>query len=230
MLRVLIAEHDPMVAYLNRRYLTQVDGFICVAVTSSGKEALEILNAQEIDLLLLGIHLQDLEGLNLMAKIRTMSYPTDVIVITSVHDNHSIQTALRLGAVDYLIKPFEFERYNAALSNYKKRVKLLSGQTSLSQNDLDHFVLKMDMLQETELPKGIDRNTLKAVWEHITQVDGYFTTDEMAKYVGISRVSMRKYLDYLQQTDALKLEVSYGSIGRPVYKYRRIATSLPIFV
>ena len=44
----------------------------------------------------------------------------------------------------------------------------------------------------------------------------------MAKYVGVSRVSMRKYLEFLRQIGALQLELIYGTIGRPIYKYRCI--------
>ncbi|GAA3321390.1 hypothetical protein GCM10020331_037020 [Ectobacillus funiculus] len=44
--------------------------------------------------------------------------------ITAASDMERIQTALRYGAVDYLIKPFEFERFNEALSAYREKVCL----------------------------------------------------------------------------------------------------------
>jgi CitB family two-component system response regulator MalR len=61
------------------------------------------------------------------------------------------------------------------------------------------------------------------VWEHIqSAAESAFTTEEMAKRVGISRVSMRKYLNFLRKLEVLSLDVTFGSIGRPVYKYRCI--------
>ena len=44
----------------------------------------------------------------------------------------------------------------------------------------------------------------------------------MAQKVGITRVSMRKYLDFLKQIDILSMDVLYGNVGRPVYNYRCI--------
>ena len=82
-----------------------------------------------------------------------------------------------------------------------------------------------------ELPKGLDRNTMKRIWEAICQVDGEFTAEEMAKLVGISQVSIRKYLKYLQQMELLLFEIHYGSIGRPLYRYRQNAeATVPSFL
>jgi len=73
---------------------------------------------------------------------------------------------------------------------------------------------------EGELPKGLDRNTIKRVWEHILEQKDEFTAEEMANYVGLSPVSIRKYLKYFQSVDLLHVEISYGAVGSPVYRYR----------
>jgi len=122
-----------------------------------------------------------------------------------------------------IIKPFEFERLNSALLAYNGLVSLLEDQDKLNQVELDQCILYKEQPLPIQLPKGIDKNTLTLTWEKIKVLEqSLFSTEEMAKYVGISRVSMRKYLEFIRQIGTLELELSYGTVGRPVYKYRRI--------
>ena len=88
---------------------------------------------------------------------------------------------------------------------------------------MDQCILYKEQPLSIQLPKGIDKNTLTITWGKIKLLDqNLFSTEEIANSVGISRVSMRKYLEFLKQIGTLKLELSYGTVGRPVYKYRYI--------
>lgn len=228
MIKVLIVEDDPMVAEFNKRYVEMVEGFALFGTASTAEEAMAILaeHEEEIDLILLDVFMPGMNGLDLLSEIRRIGKGVDVIIITAACDRGSIKKALRLGAVDYIIKPFEFERLNAALLAYQNLSSLMADQDRLNQEELDQCVLYKEPPLPTQLPKGIDRNTLKLTWEKIQERSrSPFSTEEMAKYVGISRVSMRKYLDFLQQAGVLKLELMYGTVGRPVYKYRCIDSS-----
>ncbi len=220
MIKVLIVEDDPMVAELNRRYVERVEGFLFYGIVRNGEEALATLRAKNIDLVLLDIFMPNMNGLELLSAIRQQEYSVDVIVVSAARDNQSIQMALRNGAVDYLIKPFEFERMQTALINFKKRLQLIREASTLSQNLLDQQIFARHSQIEGELPKGLDRNTIKRVWEHILEQKDEFTAEEMANYVGLSPVSIRKYLKYFQSVDLLHVEISYGAVGRPVYRYR----------
>ncbi|GMA97915.1 response regulator [Pelosinus sp. IPA-1] len=220
MIKVLVVEDDPMVAELNRRYIERIQDFTFCGIVKNGEEALAVLKEKNIDLVLLDIFMPNMNGLELLAKIRQQNVSVDVIVVSAARENQSIQTALRNGAVDYLIKPFEFERFQAALIAFKKRLKAIRGETGLSQNDLDQQIFAKIPHKDIELPKGLDRNTIKRVWGHILDRQEEFTAEEMAQYVGLSPVSIRKYLKYFQSMDLLHVEISYGSVGRPVYRYR----------
>lgn len=216
----MIVEDDPMVAELNRRYIERVPGFIFSTAVSNGDEALEILKKSQIDLVLLDIFMPGMNGLELLSKIRQQSYSVDVIVVSAARDNQSIQMGLRNGAVDYLIKPFEFERLQTALLSFKKRIKLIKKNACLSQRELDQEIFSGIANENVELPKGLDRNTTKRVWDQILETKGEFTAETMANTVGLSPVSIRKYLKHFQNLDLLSTEISYGAVGRPVYKYR----------
>jgi two-component system, CitB family, response regulator MalR len=223
-INVLIVEDDPMVAEFNRRYLQKIDGFQLVGVASSVKEALNILAGTEVELILLDVFMPGKNGLELLAQIRKTGQGIDVIVISAACDMPSIKKALRYGAVDYLIKPFEFDRFLTALTSYREHVKFVQEQDVLSQAELDRRLFHKEKEPSsvlTELPKGLTKNTLKLVWGTIQeQVDEPFTTDDLANRAGISRVSLRKYVHFLSDIGLLESDIHYGSVGRPVFKHR----------
>jgi two-component system, CitB family, response regulator MalR len=224
MINVLIVEDDPMVAEFNKRYLEQVEGFALKGIAISGDEALKIITRTEIDLILLDIYMPGLSGLELLSQIRKVGKGVDVIVVSAASDSSSIKKALRFGAVDYLIKPFEFDRFYEALANYRGRAALMQDQKKLSQMELDKEIFnKYSTIKQGELPKGLNRDTLKLVWEHIQGIEKEsFSTEEISQRVGISRVSMRKYLSFLDQIGVLETDILYGPVGRPVNKHRAI--------
>lgn len=226
MIKVLIVEDDPMVVKFNKRYLELIDGFQLKAAARSAEEAFDILKREKIDLILLDIYMPGIDGLELLSKLRKRDEFIDVIVVSAAHDSASIKKALQYGAVDYLIKPFEFERFKAALDTYLKRETIMKSHNDISQEELDKHLLARDReVLGSEIPKGLDKNTLKLSWEKIISLGGgSFSTEEIANQVGISRISMRKYVSFLEEAGILKKEIIYGSPGRPVYKYRLVST------
>lgn len=225
MIKVLLVEDDPMVLKFHEHYLNQVKGFELVDKARTGEEALELLAAKSYDLVLLDIFMPGMDGLQLLKIIREQERNLDVIVISAAKDKERIQSALRNGAVDYIIKPFDFERFNLALTNFYHRSLILKNKTGLEQTDLDKGVIYKEQVTDLLIPKGLDRNTLKTVWQNISLLDRDFTTEEISSMVGISRVSISKYLDFMKKLNILSLELHRGAVGRPVYKYKCIDSS-----
>ena len=225
MIRVVLVEDDPMVAELNRIYVERVADFKVVASARSAAEGLAALQAQPVDLLLLDIFMAGQTGMDLMTEIRHLGLDVDVIFVTAARDARTIGNALKLGALDYLIKPLEFERLQQALEGYRETHRLIGTEQSLSQTELDAALSRgpREVPGEIELPKGLDRSTLSRVGQAILDLPGetpWFTSEELAGLVGISRVSVRKYLEYLCGLKVLKMEPSYGGMGRPVHRFR----------
>jgi two-component system, CitB family, response regulator MalR len=221
MIQVLIVEDDPMVAEINRRYLTSIPGFHCIGIASNVTEAWEFLRNESVDLVLLDIFMPGKNGLQLLTEIRKEGKSVDVIVISAANDIQNIKRALRLGAVDYLIKPFTFERLKTALQTYQKEQELIQEQNEWSQEELDKLLLYPDQTHSApaKLPKGLTQETLQRVVESIDTLKKGFTTEELAQVIGISRVSARKYLKFLTEIGFLSVEPVYGTGGRPVYRY-----------
>ncbi|HDX9693300.1 response regulator [Bacillus thuringiensis] len=224
MIKVLIVEDDPMVAMLNTHYLEQVGGFELVQAVNSVKSAIEVLEKSRVDLVLLDIFMPEETGFELLMYIRNQEKEIDIMMISAVHAMGSIKKALQYGVVDYLIKPFTFERFKEALTIYREKFTFMKEQQKISQSELDSLILQKEKREPTvtkELPKGLTKQTLQLIWQKIESLNGrVFTTDEMAQLVGISRVSIRKYVMFLTDIGVLENEMMYQHVGRPVSKLR----------
>jgi len=220
MIKVLVVEDDPMVAELNRRYIERTAGFLFCGSVTTGDAALQVLEKESIDLVLLDIFMPGMNGLELLCTIRKKNCSVDVIVVSAARDQNSIQIALRNGAVDYLVKPFDFERLQTALLSFKRRLEFIRKSSNVSQADLDQEIFYRASQVDSELPKGLDRNTSKRVWNKILEINSEFSAEEIATQIGLSPVSIRKYLKHFQNIDVLSADIAYGAVGRPVYKYR----------
>lgn len=224
MIRVLIIEDDPMVAEFNRRFLQEVKGFSLAAIVHNVKDAREFLESEKVDLILLDVYMPGATGLNLLRFLRQKRIPADVIMITAAADKENIQTALRYGALDYLIKPFEFERFKEALLKYQEKHQFFEKNHMLRQEDIDGRILSTKKKSAGQLidhlPKGLTSSTLDSILKVIrSKVNIQFSTDDISEITLISRVSVRKYLKFLADLDILEESLTYG-VGRPGYLYR----------
>jgi len=221
MIKVLIVEDDPMVATLNEQYVNLVPDFKCVGNAGNIDTAMRLLTEIKADLILLDIFMLKRSGFELMRHLRERDISADVIFITAARDRESIERAMRFGAVDYLIKPFTFERFQEALISYQKRNHLICSLNDVSQETLDGFLFKKDVSLKKSLPKGLTSKTFFNVWETINSFQGTaFTADDLVKAMDLSRVSIRKYLHFLEDEGILTVETKYGELGRPSTKYQ----------
>lgn len=219
MINVLIVEDDPMVAELNKKYLQMISGFKLIGQVSNGEDALHFIHDNPVSLLLLDVYMPKLNGLELLQHIRT-SYPEiDIIMVTAARDSSSIQAALRLGVIDYLVKPFTFKRFRTALVSYQERLRLLNSTDNLDQTLLDNRIFSQPLETTNCLPKGIEADTLATVRQLVEQLPNEFTMSDLDQLSPLSRISLKKYINYLAESGELESYLAYLSVGRPVRKY-----------
>ncbi len=223
MLNILIVEDDPMVAQINQQFIKKIDNQASVDIAQNVKEAINHIENKEIDLLLLDIYMPEENGLTFLKYIREQGYKIDAILITAASDVEDIQTAFRYGAVDYLIKPFDFERFQQSLLRYKKGLTFFNKTSSINQTDIDAEFLNKEIVERDsglKLPKGVTEATLQVIIEKMKYFEeNEFSTDDISKRVNISRVSVRKYLKFLTDIEVLEESLNYG-IGRPINFYK----------
>ncbi|MDO4547383.1 MAG: response regulator [Clostridia bacterium] len=222
MIRVMIVEDDPMVMSINSEYVSRVEGFSVVASAESGLKALEAMKSlKRVDLIILDVYMPRMNGLDFLEVLRREYDSVDVIFVTAAKERKIIQRGLELGAVDYLIKPFSFERIRAALEKYRLRHELLSGNETMSQEELDKMLGSGASLSD-RLPKGVSRHTLDRVREAVAnQREKALDLREITNMLNVSMVTLRLYLDYLTEQGELIREIRYGNVGRPTYVYKK---------
>lgn len=223
MIQVLIVEDDPMVSKFNAIYLESIPGFTVAGLARSAEEGKEFLASAPVDLLLLDVYMKGSTGLDLLKDLRKAGNPVDVILITAANDKDTVQQALRFGAVDYLIKPFTFERFQHALLQFKKQFHVMNGCDQINQAEIDELLLKDDKKDDASLvlPKGLTKTTLSRIAKQIIAWQGTsFSTAELAVSIGVSSVSTRKYLHYLADQKLIDTETVYQETGRPLTNYQ----------
>lgn len=227
MLNVLIVEDDPMVAQINERFLNKVKGYGLVKSVNTIDKAKEVIAHNSVDLILLDVFFPGGMGLELLAWLRSEDARCDVILITADKNIETVEKAFRYGAVDYIIKPFKFKRFEEALNRYKIRRDNLMNFADAEQETIDKLTLNSvqgeDRRNEMGECKGINEQTYNLLMEVIrSKGDAYFTAQDLAEMTGFSRITARRYLDYLEQEQKVVLEMEYGSVGRPKNKYKLI--------
>ncbi|MHB1041408.1 MAG: response regulator [Eubacteriales bacterium] len=217
---VIIVEDDPMVVEVNRGFVSAVPGFKVVGVARSGREAVEIIKKMAPDLVLLDIYLPDMDGVSTLQEIRRLNLSTDVIMVTAAQNAETIQNVFRYGAIDYIIKPFKYNRLKTALNSYASLHSRFMRQSRMEQSDIDSLALSRGQQMEDGVPKGLNEITLKQVYLHLLKEGGSLSAEEVAEGVGMARVTARRYLEHLEKSGKVILEMQYGSVGRPVNRYR----------
>lgn len=121
--RCLIVDDEPSMRAVLRR-LMQADGFECIEA-ASGDEALSVLSATDVPLVLSDYHMPGMDGGALMAAIHARSPLTAVVIITAVADVTIAVRCLEAGALDYLTKPFASEEVRARVQQSLEKRRLL---------------------------------------------------------------------------------------------------------
>ncbi len=219
---VVILEDDPMVLELHRQYIGRVDGFGLLGCAADGDAGLRLIGRQRPHLAVVDIYMPGLSGLEILKHIRRQGWNTDVLLVTAAHDTDSVQQGIQYGAVDYIIKPFTFPRFKKALDHYRRYFeKLRNGDRSVSQQDIDTLKAAAGQtVKKGALPKGLQRSTLDLILELLSHKSSYFTAPEIAASLGISRITVKRYLNFLHESGYLQETLAYGPVGRPQQKFQ----------
>lgn len=220
----MIVEDDPMVREINSKFLKRVEGFRLYKAVGNLTDARKHVLERKPDLILLDVFLPKENGITFLKWLRSEEMAVDVILITADKTIDRVQEAFRYGAVDYLIKPFSFERFKEALVQFKERHYGFKAGDEIDQKALDKLVSSASSTQDDDgLVKGLNKYTYKSIWEEIQRRDHeYFTAEELSEKMKVARVTIRRYLEHMEKEGQLEKLVEYGRVGRPQHKYRKV--------
>ncbi len=221
MYKVLIVEDDPMVAMINEQYINRNKLFKVVGKCSDGNSALEYLNNNPVDLVILDVFMPYTDGFETLRQIRRSQISVDAIMVTAANDRESLEEALHLGIVDYLVKPFTFDRFRMALDKFIAQNDAFKDLGTLNQKNIDYIIDNSRKKMENLYPKGIQKKTLDLIMEHLSDnKDKWLTGDTIAEKVGLTSVTVRRYMNYLSESGKVTAEINYETGGRPCMMYR----------
>lgn len=150
-MRILLVEDEEHIRTTVQMNL-DLEGYE-VEMAEDGNKALEKIKSQHFDLVLLDLMLPEIDGLQVLQKIRVLHEYLPVIIISAKDTSQDRIKGLKLGADDYLVKPFNLEELLLRIDNVLKRNQNSSKQT------LDQYAFGKNVVNfKTYEAKGINGN------------------------------------------------------------------------
>jgi two-component system response regulator AtoC len=163
-IRILVVDDDESI----RRYIVKLlsqSGYDVVAA-SSGKEALnELRTNQDVSLVILDILMPDMDGLETLAEIRKLTKDIPVLMLSALGQTNIIVKAMKAGATDYLVKPFEEEEIELAITKSLEKKRLLSEISSLKKQ------LRIDELRGDFIYNSPKMQRVKDLVDQVAETD-----------------------------------------------------------
>ena len=119
MIRVVIADDEPLARERIRTLLAPHTDLELVAECQDGEDAIRVLAAERPDLLFLDVQMPELDGFGVISAIPASQRPW--VVFITAYDEHAVR-AFEVNAIDYLLKPVEPKRFEAAIARVRERL------------------------------------------------------------------------------------------------------------
>ena len=207
MYQVIIVEDDPMVAEIDKQYVEHNSKMAIAGIFQNGQEALDYVRDHPVDLIMLDYYMPVMDGRTFLLKLRAEGILADVIMVTAASEARHVSELYSYGVSDYLIKPFDYNRFQTALQKFVARREAFAGDKAFSQEELD---------------KVIHPVTLEIICSFLREHKSEkLSIEDIAKNVSLSRVTLRRYMNYLIDKNSVIGGVDYSTGGRPsaVYTY-----------
>lgn len=216
MYNVIIVEDDPMVRKIHSDSICKFKQLKITGMFSNGSEALDFLRSGErVDLVILDVFMPVMDGEEFITILRTEGFDCAVIPVTAAKEAKHLKKLSNYGIVDYLIKPFGEERLEQAVDRFIHYMKLISKTQTMSQVDINKLYINTPSASATA-EKGMQQNTLELVSKLFYDSPNFpFTTELIAQKTGLSRVTARRYANYLAKCHIIQHEADYSTGGRP---------------
>ncbi len=163
-IRILVVDDDESIRKYIAKLLTQA-GYDVVTM-SNGKEALkELRTGPEVSLAILDILMPEMDGLETLNEMRKLSSDLPILMLSALGQTNIIVKAMKAGATDYLVKPFEEEELELAITKSLEKRKLLTEISSLKKQ------LRVDELRGEFIYNSPKMQRVKDLVDQIAETD-----------------------------------------------------------
>lgn len=218
---VLVVDDDFRVAELHADQVRRLDGFAVRGTSRSCAETARRLALPEhgVDLVLLDSYLPDGSGIEFIGSPVLRRGHADVIMVTADNAGASIRRALQLGAVNYLVKPFEPQRLADVLVAYRSYRRMLADD-HCDQNLIDRSLRALLDGNRGSSVRGHSPLTASRIRELLADAAEDLSATEVAERAGVARATAQRYLAQLSDDGTAEVFLRYGTTGRPEHRYR----------
>ena len=218
--KVLIVDDDPMVAMINEQYVCKNKQFKVIGSCRNGRDALDFLEKTPADLVIMDVYMPDMDGIETLKNIRQNKIQTEVIMVTAANDVTTLEDTMHLGVIDFLIKPFAYERFQIALEKFISNRNAFREAPVLNQSSVDSIITNAQKIGGKEYPKGIQEKTLGLIRDYFENNSGWLSGEVIAENVGLSSVTIRRYMNFLVGSGEVEESINYETGGRPSMLYK----------
>lgn len=192
----IIIEDQPPAQRILKRYIKDVESLELLATFSNAIQAMAFLKTNVVDLIFLDIHLPKISGLDFL---KTMINPPQVILTTAFSD-YALES-YELSVVDYLLKPFSFQRFVKAIAKIPESVSTES--PTQEEKPKDQYAKSLF------IKSGYEH--IKIVIEDILYIksDGDYTELFFPKKKYLSSESLRHWLELLDNNQFVRIQKSF---------------------
>ena len=163
-IRILVVDDDESIRKYIAKLLTQA-GYD-VLTMSNGKEALkELRTGPEVSLAILDILMPEMDGLETLNEMRKLSSDLPILMLSALGQTNIIVKAMKAGATDYLVKPFEEEELELAITKSLEKRKLLTEISSLKKQ------LRVDELRGEFIYNSPKMQRVKDLVDQVAETD-----------------------------------------------------------
>lgn len=220
-LNILVVEDETPLAEMHAEFIKQNGGCRQIWLAGTLAQARMMTERFKPDLILLDNFLPDGQGIELLRELTLQGFGGGIVFITAASDMETVAEALRYGVFDYLIKPLAYDRLAQTLLRFSQRREALKDKARVNQRRIDEmFNTYARGGDQTALPTGIDELTLMKILALFENPETRHTAESVAKEIGLSRTTARRYLEFFAANDRLIAEIIYGKVGRPQRTYR----------
>jgi response regulator of citrate/malate metabolism len=212
-IRVLVVDDDFHVGGLHRDLVHARPGFVALDPVREVRAARAVVRDLRPDLVISDIYLPDGDGIAFIAEI-----DIDAMIISAASDGETIRRALRAGALDYLIKPFEPALLGARLDAYRRFRNVLPEDRGKFDQDTIERALRMLHHRDSATITASRTTTERLILDQVT--DGEASATDIAESAGVSRATAQRYLAALASRGIVEVSLRYGATGRPEHRYR----------
>jgi two-component system, LytTR family, response regulator len=204
MIKCIAIDDEPLALDLLESFISKIPFLSLEKKCSSPFEALEVLQAEEIQLIFLDVMMPDLSGLQFAKSLNS----PPLLVLTTAYDNFALE-AFNMNAIDYLLKPFSYERFLRAAI---KAQEYIGFKNTNRKEESDHFSLEKE-LEASYIFIRADYSNLKLFFSDILYIQGFkdyvkIFTKNNSKPI-FTKLNLKNFYEKLPTSQFVRIHKSY---------------------